>query len=70
LEERTALDNGPFLGGPVPLKPETLTLNCYRLAKFYAISPSEFLRMPISEVNRHMHWTNKLLIEIHKDDEE
>jgi hypothetical protein len=32
-------------------------LNCYRLAKFYSVSPLEFLALPLDEVAEHMKWT-------------
>jgi hypothetical protein len=30
------------------------------LAKYYSINPDEFLRLPISRVLWHKHWTVKL----------
>ena len=32
-------------------------LDCYRLAKFYSISPVEFLALPLDEIALHMAWT-------------
>jgi hypothetical protein len=40
---------------------EQLTLNCYRLAKFYGLNPDHFLAMPVSKIRRHMLWTEKLI---------
>lgn len=40
---------------------DDLVLDCYRLAKYYHISPAEFLRMPLSELNLHRKWTGKLI---------
>lgn len=33
-------------------------LTCYRLAKYYARPPSEFLAMPLAEVEQHAWWTD------------
>jgi len=40
---------------------EQLTLDCYRLAKFYGINPDIFLAQPLSRVRRHMEWTTKMI---------
>jgi hypothetical protein len=50
--------------------PDTLILDCYRLAKFYHIDPGVFLDMPLSEVRRHLYWTGKLHQEIRQAQEE
>jgi hypothetical protein len=31
------------------------------LARVFSCSPTTFLAMPVTEVQRHLHWTNKLL---------
>lgn len=46
-----------FHAGPV----EGLILDCYRLAKYYGRPPDEFLTLPLSQVNKHMKWTAKLI---------
>jgi hypothetical protein len=38
-----------------------LILDCYRLAKFYAVDPETFLRCPMSILNRHIMWTDRLI---------
>lgn len=40
---------------------DNLILDCYRLAKQYSRDPDEFLNKPISSIQRHMHWTAKLI---------
>lgn len=40
---------------------EQLTLDCYRLAKFYGLDPDMFLAQPLSKIRRHMYWTTKLV---------
>jgi len=37
-----------------------LILHCYRLAKYYSLDPRTFLDMPLSEVMRHLYWTDYL----------
>ena len=44
-----------------------MILNCYRLAKYYAVSPDVFLRKPMSELNRDVYYTNKLIVEINAE---
>jgi hypothetical protein len=39
---------------------EQLVLDCYQLAKFYAVDPDVFLDKPVSVIRRHMKWTAKL----------
>jgi hypothetical protein len=34
------------------------------MARFYSRPPAEFLAMPLSEVERHMVWTDRLLVNI------
>jgi hypothetical protein len=36
-------------------------LDCYRLAKFYATDPKLFLDKPMSEIRRHLIWTERLI---------
>jgi hypothetical protein len=45
-------------------------MSCYRLAKFYGCSPSEFLKQPISELASHIYWTNRLHAEGNPAEEE
>ena len=40
---------------------EGLILNCYRLAKYYSRPPDEFLNLPVSQIQRHLTWTLKLI---------
>jgi hypothetical protein len=35
-------------------------LDCYRLARFYHVSPTVFLDMGVTEVKTHLAWTNDL----------
>jgi len=35
-------------------------LDCYRLAKWYSVSPETFLAMPLSDVHLHLHRTIQL----------
>jgi hypothetical protein len=41
-----------------------MIMNCYRLAKYYAVSPDVFLKKPLSELNRDIYYTNRLIEEI------
>jgi hypothetical protein len=34
-----------------------LVIDCYRLAKFYHVSPTVFLEMSLSEVRKHLERT-------------
>jgi hypothetical protein len=36
---------------------EEIILDCYRLARWYHVSPEVFLSMPLSEVELHRHRT-------------
>jgi hypothetical protein len=47
-------------GGGLVGSDETMILDCYRLAKFYATSPDVFLQMPIGEVQLHLYRTIQL----------
>jgi hypothetical protein len=62
------MESGKFFhAGPV----EGLILDCYRLAKYYHINPEEFLKLPMSQIARHLSWTAKLIEETsepHNDD--
>ena len=40
---------------------EDAVLDCYWLAKHYAVDPDVFLRKPLSVVQKHMQWTKKLV---------
>ena len=44
--------------GIVP--PDRVVLSCYELAKFYHVDPTIFLNQRITEIKRHIHWTNQL----------
>jgi hypothetical protein len=46
-----------------------MILNCYRLAKYYSVSPDVFLRKPISELSRDVYYTNRLIEEINSAQE-
>ncbi len=37
-----------------------MILDCYRLARWYHVSPELFLAMPLSEVNLHLRRTAQL----------
>jgi hypothetical protein len=39
---------------------ENIVLDCYRLAKWYSVSPETFLNMPLSDVQLHLHRTIQL----------
>jgi hypothetical protein len=39
---------------------DDVILDCYRLAKWYSVSPEIFLAMPMSEVSVHMWRTGQL----------
>ena len=41
-----------------------MILNCYRLAKYYAIAPDVFLNKPLSQLSRDIYYTNRLIEEI------
>jgi hypothetical protein len=41
--------------------PEELILNCYRLANRFHQNPDVFLSMPISDIDRHIHYTVRLI---------
>lgn len=36
-------------------------MNALQLAKYYSCSPTEFLKMPVSEVEKYWHWTTEML---------
>jgi len=40
-----------------------LISDCYWLARYYGRHPDEFLSLPMSEVFRHIHYTNRLIAE-------
>ena len=40
-----------------------MILNCYRLAKFYAVAPDVFLNKPLSLLARDIKYTNMLVEE-------
>jgi len=46
-----------------------MTLNCYRLAREYKVSPEIFLNMPLSQIARHMEWTVRLIERINQERE-
>jgi hypothetical protein len=39
---------------------DEIILDCYRLARWYHVSPDVFLAMPLSEVQIHMHRTAQI----------
>jgi hypothetical protein len=41
--------------------PDTLVLNCYRLADRFHQNPEVFLEMPMSRINQHIRFTIKLI---------
>lgn len=41
-----------------------MILNCYRLAKYYAVPPDVFLNKPLSQLNRDIYYTNRMIEEI------
>lgn len=43
-----------------PPDSDELILNCYRLADRFHQLPDVFLSMPISDIDRHVHFTVKL----------
>ena len=43
------------------LEPDEIILNCYRLADRFHQNPDVFLDMPLSQINRHIHYTIKLI---------
>jgi hypothetical protein len=47
-----------------------LILDCYRLARWYHVSPDIFLSMPFSEVQMHLRRTSEIANLQHQDDEE
>lgn len=53
------MDAGKFFHAG--LVSDDLILDCYRLAKFYAVDPTIFLRQPLSQIRNHLKWTAKLL---------
>ena len=57
-------------GGGVVGADETIILDCYRLAKYYATSPSVFLSMPITEVQLHLFRTIQLANVMRREQEE
>jgi hypothetical protein len=52
---------GGVVEGGLEPDPDEFILNCYRLADRFRQSPDMFLRMPLSEVNVHIHYTIKLI---------
>lgn len=42
---------------------DSIILDCYRLARHYHCSPIEFLNLPITEVQQHVHFTSRLIRE-------
>lgn len=41
----------------------SIILSAYKLAKYYSRPPTEFLAMRVSEVRRHLYWTNQMIEE-------
>jgi hypothetical protein len=44
-------------------------MDCYRLARFYSQSPEHFLAMTLSQIDRHMVRTIKLIEEMRKQED-
>jgi hypothetical protein len=44
----------------VVVSEENLILDCYRLARWYHVSPEVFLEMPLNDVHLHMYRTIQL----------
>jgi len=42
-------------------------IHCYRLARFYHVSPTVFLDMPMSEIRSHLDWTNELAVILNRE---
>jgi hypothetical protein len=42
------------------IEPDRFVLDCYWLAYWYKQSPNHFLAMTLSELARHIHFTNKI----------
>jgi hypothetical protein len=57
-------------GGRLVGTDETMILDCYRLAKYYATTPEAFLNMPISEVQLHLYRTIQLANVMRREQEE
>ena len=38
-----------------------MILDCYWLAEYYQVDPNTFLVKPLSEIQRHLFWTQKLI---------
>lgn len=49
---------------------ETIILDCYRLAKYYSVSPEVFLSMPIGDVQMHLYRTIQLTRMMRREAEE
>src|SRR5262245_15451354 len=56
LEQRGVAHNLLFYARPV----EESILDCYRLAKLYAVDPAVFLNKTFSQVERAMYWTRRI----------
>lgn len=54
-------------GGGLVGSDESMILDCYRLAKFYAVSPDIFLNMPMTEMHLHLYRTTQLMIVLNKE---
>ena len=57
-------------GGRLVGTDETMILDCYRLAKYYATSPEIFLNMPVSEVQLHLYRTIQLASLMRREQED
>jgi hypothetical protein len=56
-------------GGLVASVTDSPVLDCYRLAKYYHVSPLIFLEMGLSEVRIHLDHTIKLAHQIQRESE-
>lgn len=47
--------------GGLVVSEENLILDCYRLARWYHVSPDVFLEMPLNDVHLHLYRTMQLM---------
>ncbi len=45
-------------------------MDCYFLAKYYNRDPDEFLNKSITSIQRHLHWTSKMIKETQPQEDE
>jgi hypothetical protein len=49
---------------------EAMILDCYRLAKYYCVSPEVFLAMPFDDVQLHLYRTIQLTKMMRRESED